>query len=74
MDNTKECFERGRGGGSAFQGGTLPPPLELDDLWRQKNAIDSDATGPSGKSPGSGECQRWMETGEEMKFGGKREK
>jgi len=60
--------------GPAFGGGTLPPPLELDDPWRQTNTSDSDTTRPSRKSPGPGECLGWIRTGEVMRFGGKRKK
>lgn len=57
-------------GGPAFQGGTLPPPLELDNPWRQYPASDSDTAGPSGKSPGCFDGAGWIWIDERMKIGG----
>jgi len=45
-------------GGPAFQGGTLPPPLELEHPWRPYPASDSDTASPAGKSPDSDEPDR----------------
>jgi len=71
---TRNALKKRTEGGAAFEGGTLPPPLELDDARRGDDANDSDTAGPSGKSPGNDAYQGWVEIGEVTTSGGKGEK